>query len=211
MGRCGAGTRGLSTLDEVLKASQARGYLGGAPITHHRAHAEAFAAAMPSPPARAVDLGTGGGVPALVLAELWQATQFVLIDADSRRTGFLDEAVLRLGWAERMHVVHARAEDAGRDPDLRGSFDFASARSFGSPAVTAECAAPFLVVGGTLVVSDPPEGGADRWPAAGVAQVGLEVAEHREHPVQLTALRQALPCPEAFARRAGLPSRRPLF
>ena len=41
-------------------------------------------------------------------------------------------------------------------PSLRAGFDGALARSFGRPAVVAECAAPLLRVGGWLIVSEPP-------------------------------------------------------
>ena len=50
---------------------------------------------------------------------------------------------------------------AGRDPrprseSLRAPFDLVVARSFGAPAVTAECAVGFLRAGGPLVVTEPP-------------------------------------------------------
>ena len=50
------------------------------------------------------------------------------------------------------------------------------ARSFGPPAVTAECAIGFLRPGGEILVSEPPEPDPDRWPADGLAGLGL-VAE----------------------------------
>ena len=51
-----------------------------------------------------------------------------------------------------------------------------TARSFGPPAATAECAAPLLAVGGLLVVSEPPDG-PDRWPADALAALGLEPSD----------------------------------
>ena len=45
---------------------------------------------------------------------------------------------------------------------LETQYDAVVARSFASPAVTAECAAPLLRLGGRLIVSEPPERGA-RW------------------------------------------------
>ncbi len=97
----------------------------------------------------------------------------VLLDAAERRTTFLSGAVLELGWAGRVRVIRARAEDAAaRTSELRAGFDVVWARSFGSPAVTAECAAPFLRPGGLLVVSEPPGPGQTvaRWPREGLAR-----------------------------------------
>ena len=73
-----------------------------------------------------------------------------------------------------MTILGAAAEDAGRDAEWRGGFDLVTARSFGAPAVVAECGAPFLRVGGRLVVSEPPSDGPTRWPVEGLAAVGLE-------------------------------------
>lgn len=158
-------------------------------------------------PGAALDLGSGGGVPGLLLAEVWSGTAFVLLDADRRRASFLDRAVIDLGWAERVRVIHGRAEEEGRRPELRGRFDFVSARSFGPPAVVAECGAPFLRVGGVLVVSDPPGGPAGRWPADGLAKLGLT----GEAGSGVTVLHQETRCPDKYPRRAGVPARRPLF
>jgi 16S rRNA (guanine527-N7)-methyltransferase len=163
-------------------------------------------------PTRGIDLGSGGGIPGLVLAELFPESSWLLLDSDGKRTGFLDAAVLELGWGDRVQAFHARAETAGRDLGLRGRFDTAVARSFGAPAVAAECGSPFLSVGGRLVVSDPPTGAADRWPAAGLGRLGLAVETHHAgESAHFTVLRQASRCPEEFPRADGVPSRRLLF
>ena len=108
-------------------------------------------------------------------------------------------------------VVRARAEDAGRDPGLRGAFGLVTARSFGPPPVTAECAAPFLAVDGRLVVSEPPDG-ADRWPADGVALLDLELLRRTTTAAgRYQVLRQRTLVDERFPRRTGIPGKRPLF
>jgi 16S rRNA (guanine527-N7)-methyltransferase len=158
-----------------------------------------------------VDLGAGGGVPGLALAVERPDVSWVLLDADAERVAFLDTAALELGLAN-VRTVHARAEDFGRDEQARGSYDAVCARSFGRPAVVAECAAPLLRVGGAVLVSDPPDGAGERWPADGLAALGLAVGRHvageRGH---FTVLVQGAPCPERFPRRPGMPERRPLF
>jgi 16S rRNA (guanine527-N7)-methyltransferase len=195
----------------VLEEAQAAGFLGPGPVADHVEHARGVAAAVASPPARALDLGSGGGVPGLVLAEVWPASRWVLLDRGAKRCAFLRRAVAGLGLAARVAVEEGAAESLGTDAAWRGRFDLVVSRSFGPPAVTAECAAPFLRVDGLLAVAEPPRGH-DRWPAAEVARLGLapgELSVHAAATVQV--LRQAEPCPPEYPRRAGIPAKRPLW
>lgn len=176
-------------------------------MAEHVTHAARFAAAAPDPPADALDLGAGGGVPGLVLARTWPASRWVLLDVHLRRTAFLTSAVVELELDDRVRVVRSRAEEAGRDDSLRGHFDLVTARSFGPPAVTAECGAPFLRLDGSLLVSEPPHGG-DRWPADALAPLGL-APDAQVAGIQVLRLDRL---PESrFPRTAAAMKRRPLF
>lgn len=175
---------------------------------------------IPAGPARALDLGSGGGVPGLPLALARPDLTWVLLDGSVRRTDFLRSAVDELGLAGRVEVRTVRAEVAGREEGWRRSFDLVVARSFGAPAVTAECAAPFLRVGGTLLVAEPPgaveahDGAAstkERWPVEGLAVLGLEPLRAVTVPSAYQLLRQTRPCPDRYPRRVGIPAKRPLF
>jgi 16S rRNA (guanine527-N7)-methyltransferase len=121
-----------------------------------------------------------------------------------RRTAFLERAVAALGLTD-VTVRIGRAEDV---PDLRRRFAAVVARSFGSPAVTAECAAPLLEVGGRLIVSEPPEP-EDRW--SGAATLGLGPPTRLPGPPAVVVLRQEVPCPDRYPRRTGVPAKRPLW
>jgi 16S rRNA (guanine527-N7)-methyltransferase len=202
-------------LEDVLDGARRAGYLGPGPVVGHVDHALGFAAAAVDTPARAVDLGSGGGVPGLVLALWWPASRWDLLDANARRVAFLAEASRTLGVADRVAAVHERAEAFGRVPTHRGRYDLVTARSFGPPAVVAECAAPLLRVGGRLVVSEPPVPDPDRWPATGLAAVGLSAepvpsAGHDEGPRYQVMVATGT-CPQRFPRRVGIPVKRPLF
>lgn len=198
---------------ELLRRSRDLGYLGPGPVDDHITHSLGFAAQVSDAPTSAVDLGSGGGVPGLVLAALaWPTTRWTLLDASARRCVFLTAAVAELGLAERVTVAHGRAEDHGRDPRTRAGADLVVSRSFGASAVTAECGAPLLAVGGHLIVSDPPGGGGeDRWPAAGVAQLGLASMSGVAAPASYAVFIARRPCPDRFPRRPGVPERRPLW
>jgi len=129
----------------------------------------------------------------------------------ARRTAFLDDAVARLGLADRVTVRTARAEDAGRDATLRGQADVVVARGFGPPPVTAECAAPFLRVGGALVVSEPPASEGQRWAEGGLDVLGLRLEATLVGPPAFVRLRQVAVCPTLYPRRSGVPRKRPLW
>lgn len=173
------------------------------------AHAAAFLAAVAEPPSTFLDLGSGGGVPGLVLAEAW-GCPVVLLDAQARRGEFLATALADLDLAGS--VVVARAEEAARRDDLRGAFPLVTSRSFGPPAVTAECGAAFLAPDGLLVVAEPPEAAADRWPADGLATVGLaDGGLVVAGDARVRVLRAVAPLPGRLPRRVGVPVKRPLW
>ena len=201
-----------ATLEDVLEEARDLGFLGPGPVAGHIEHARGFLRAVGErPPERVVDLGSGGGLPGLVVAQAWPDARVGLLDSSERRARFLGRAVLALGLDARVVVAQARAEDAGRDPAWRGRADLVVARSFGPPAVTAECAAPLLEVGGRLVVSEPPDG-AERWPAESLEQLGLRPTGRLEQAFsRFQILRQESTCPGRFPRRVGIPAKRPLF
>lgn len=197
----------------VLEEARRRGLLGPGPVAPHLAHAVGFAEAAGGPPCGpALDLGSGGGLPGLALALLWPASRWVLLDAGQRRTAFLVGAVAELGLEERVEVLRGRAEEVGRQPERRSRYSLVVARSFAPPPIAAECAAPFLAVGGLLVVSEPPEPDSDRWPAEGIRILGLERrATSRQGCGSYQVLEQVATTPDRFPRRPGIPAKRPLF
>jgi len=143
-------------------------------------------------------------VPALPLALAWPTTRWLLVEANGRRSRFLTQAVHRLGLHGRVVVREARGEVVGLDPEERARHDAVVARGFGPPAVTAECAAPLLRVGGRLLTAEPPDDRA--WPVEALAELGLAVRERRG---SVMILEQERLCPDRFPRRT--PAKRPLF
>ncbi len=216
-------------LADILSQARRAGFLGPGPIGPHLAHAEAFAGLARRQPGssglsrpRLLDLGSGGGLPGLVIAVEWLEAALVLLDANQRRTDFLVRAVSRLHLEDRVIVVNERAETYGRDPVQRASFDGVVVRSFGPPAVVAECAAPFLKVGGWVIVSEPPTapggvpavsggGGPSRWPVEHLEAFGLEPGEFLQEGFGYQVLHQREVCPDRFPRRNGVPSKNPWF
>ena len=100
-------------LEAVLADARRIGLLGPDPIERHVAHSRAWAAAVdPSP---FLDLGSGAGIPGLVLALEWPHVPGTLLDGQLRRAAWLRTAVTRLGLAGRLEVLEGRAEDLAHD------------------------------------------------------------------------------------------------
>jgi 16S rRNA (guanine527-N7)-methyltransferase len=199
-------------LEDVVGQAQAAGFIGAPSITEQLDHSAGLADALPIGARRIADLGAGGGLPGLVVAELRPEAEVRLIESSRRRADHLERAVRRLGWGTRVSIDDRPAELVGRDRSCRGSFDAVVARGFGPPPVVAECAAPLLRVGGVLVVAEPPDSTGDRWaPVRSSAlpfDVGILIVDPRGTYLSLTLRRV---CPDRFPRAPGVPRRRPVW
>lgn len=153
------------TVADVLRTAQRVGTLGDRPIEEVIAHAQQFVDALDTAAHRVIDLGTGAGVPGLVIAEARPELELTLVDRRQTRMDALRMAVIGLGWAERIQVLTAEVETLGEDANHAGTYDAVVCRGFASPEITATLARPFLKNGGTLIVSEPPVFDPSRWPA----------------------------------------------
>lgn len=199
-----------AALTDSLAEAKRLGFLGNAPIEQQISHARAFVPQLRDARS-AADLGAGGGLPGLVLAASYPAVPLRLIEASTRRADHLRRVIGRIGLSQVV-VDDRPAEVIGRDPEVRGTLEVVTARGFGAPAVTAECAAALLTVGGRLVVSEPPTGTEERW--AGLGHAGLPLVLDRvvrTPTTVLAVLTMTEPCPARLPRAVAVPRRRPLF
>ncbi len=209
----------------LLGQAKDQGFLGRANIGEQIDHSIAFADVVGSlitdtgsPGHGVVDLGSGGGLPGLVLAVQIPDVPLTMVEGSTRRAAWLADAVRTAGWADRVQVVARRAEEVGRDAYWRGAALVVTSRLFGRPAVVAECAAPLMGVGAHLVVSEPPVppdargASPDRWPSSELGTLGLEPALSVEaRGYHFVTIRSASSCPDRYPRRTGIPEKRPLF
>lgn len=197
-------------LDAALAEARRSGAIGSGPLAEHLHQALGYLATGLVPAAAMVfDLGSGGGLPALPLALERPDTRWLLVEAWRRRADLLRRSVRVLGLETRVRVSADRAEDVARG-SCRSSADVVTARAFGPPAVTLECAAPLLRAGGVVICSvrdDEPA-----WPAAILDQLGLgDLQDWRLGRFRYRAARATGTLDPRFPRRAGVPERRPLF
>lgn len=159
-----------------------------------------------------MDLGAGGGLPGLILALAWPETTWCLVEASARRAGHLEAMVRRSSLGDRVLVLHERAELVAHEPEWREQAPLITARSFGPPAATAECAAGLVRIGGRLVVSEPPTpGDTPRWPSAPLRELGFTAEVAHARGFGFAVLTKRWPCPTSIPRRPGVPQRRLRF
>lgn len=166
--------------------------------------------------ARVCDLGTGGGLPGVVLAIARRDLDVRLVDSVAKKLAFLDGVVEELGLGCR--TLHARAEEAGRQSGFREAHDVVVARAVARLVVLAEFCLPLVKVGGWFVAMKGPDVQEELDGARRALRVlGGAVAEVREIELPLGAGRRTLiavrkdhPTPPAYPRRPGIPSKKPL-
>ena len=131
---------------------------------------------------RVLDVGTGAGLPGLVLAAASPGQSFVLLDSSGKKTRFVEHAARRLGL-DPVEVVRGRAEEY---EDARG-FEFVVSRAFASLEDFIAAAGHLLAPDGRLVamkgaipedeLAELPRG----WRLLGIHRVdvpGLDGARH---------------------------------
>jgi 16S rRNA (guanine527-N7)-methyltransferase len=164
------------------------------------------------------DVGTGAGLPGLVLAVALPELSVSLVESIGKKAAFLRWAVEALGLTGRVRVLEARAEEAGRERALREAFDVASARALGPLPVVAELTLPLVGVGGVLIAPRGVDGAAEAAAAApaltalGARLVGVEPASPeggRERATVVIAAKTR-PTPARYPRRVGTPAKEPL-
>lgn len=162
-----------------------------------------------------VDVGSGGGLPGLALKLARPDLELTLVEANRRKAAFLVHATAALGLSQ-VKVVPRRAEDAGRDPELRERFDAAVARALAPMAVLAELCLPLVRVGGTLLAMKTAAADEVRDAEAAIVELGGLLEELVDAPSdlrtwgQIVVVRKVTPTPAAYPRRPGVPNRRPL-
>jgi 16S rRNA (guanine527-N7)-methyltransferase len=165
----------VALVDALLDA-QRLGFLGSRPIPEVIEHARGFVRALRAREndhviESVLDLGSGGGVPGLIIAHDLPAVHLTLLDRRAKRTDALERLVRRLGWQDRITV--ACTDVTAFVPD--DPFDAVVARGFGPPEFTLAQAARLVRDGGPIVISEPPE--VDRWDDQLLAELGLRRVE----------------------------------
>jgi 16S rRNA (guanine527-N7)-methyltransferase len=159
-----------------------------------------------------VDVGSGGGLPALPLAITMPDVTFTLVEATKKKALFLSDVVEKLEL-QNVTVIAERAENlATPDGGFRDIGDSVIARAVGPLDVLLELTIPFVKVGGIFFAIKGEK-----------AQIEIEAARESLHVLRakvesvertttgtIVGVRKVEPTPKKFPRSAGEPKRSPI-
>lgn len=163
-----------------------------------------------------IDVGTGAGFPGLPAKIYRPDLRVTLLDSLQKRLNFL-EAVCEKTGAEAKRI-HARAEDAGREPALRKSYDAACARAVAALPVLCEYCLPFVRVGGCFIAMKGP-GLEEELQAAdrAIRTLGGKLESTAAFTLpdgserRIAVIRKIAPTPKAYPRPAAKIKKSPLI
>lgn len=167
---------------------------------------------------RLVDVGTGGGLPGIVIACVCPEIEVTLLDSTRKKLEALERVVADLGLSN-CHTAWGRAEILGHDKAHREQYDAATVRAVGELRTVIEYAAPLVRVEGECwfyrsvqAVNDDIEVAAR---AAGRYRLSLLEARGYQLPEPhgqraLAIYRKDKPLLKSLPRSPGKPKREPL-
>lgn len=176
----------IDFLAEILASNLPGGPLGG-PLGHAKSET-----LVDDAPQAAIDLGTGGGVPGFVGAALLPQYHWFFAERSATRARFLRLASSRLGWEDIGGTIERDVAQVRPDHDALTGYrvTVVTARSFGPANEVLKHADRLLVVGGLVIVSDPPEGG-NRWTQLLAPHPQLRVVAQQTDPVSISAIQKS--------------------
>jgi 16S rRNA (guanine527-N7)-methyltransferase len=157
-----------------------------------------------------VDIGSGGGLPAIPLA-IVTGVPVTMIESTAKKAAFLRSTLTALSLSGT--VVTRRAEEAAHDPELREHFKCGTARAVSTAPTVAELLLPFVALGGVAILQRGRMEEAERNALTDAslmlgAEFEGEVALDGERRIVL--VRKIASTPNRFPRRVGIPEKRPL-
>jgi 16S rRNA (guanine527-N7)-methyltransferase len=98
-----------------------------------------------------LDIGTGAGLPGILISIFLKDRQVYLMDKKSKAINFLREVVHKLNLTN-IYIIEGNAEYLGHDAKYRENFDIVLSRAVGKFNIVCELMIPFCKIGGKIVL-----------------------------------------------------------
>lgn len=163
------------------------------------------------------DVGAGAGFPSIPLKILYPHLKVTIIDSLNKRIKFLDILSQALNLTE-MTLVHARAEEAGKNKHYREQFDVVTARAVARMSVLSELCLPLVKIGGQFIAlkaqqtQDELQEGTKAIAVLGGKLIKIEdfilpIEASERHLVIINKSKQT---PNKYPRKPGTPNKEPI-
>lgn len=164
-----------------------------------------------------IDVGSGGGLPGIPVAISRPDLQVTLLEATGKKARFLQQCVDELPLPNT-RVVQARAEEAGRNPAHRESYDAVICRAVGPMNELLEYTLPLARQGGVLLAMKGPSVEAeldiagDALDILGAGEIAILPAYPQEFGLNtvIVSVKKERPTPRTYPRAPGLPRQAPI-
>lgn len=160
-----------------------------------------------------VDMGTGGGFPAIPLAIIRPDITIVGVDSVAKKLAFIDKVCEQLGL-NNLTTCHSRLEDLGHQKDYREQWDMITARGLAALPTLLELTTPCLKIGGQLLAMKATTGWETEAPTAKGALNTLQCRVERTVSVNgdtlIGIITKTGNTPKAYPRGQNLPRKKPI-
>ena len=185
-------------------------------VRKHLLDALTYMPLNPKPPARLIDVGSGGGIPGIVLAIVWPETHVTLVESIAKKTAFLVHVASHFALPN-VHIVSERAETLGQDKQYRAQYDMATARAVAELRVLVEYLLPLVRIGGKVYAPKGPTPQVEVEAAkTAITTLGghlhdiVNINEPPLEPRTMVRIVKRRVTPGTYPRLAGTPSKKPL-
>lgn len=147
----------IRQISDIIKSAQQIGLVGELTVDeivkHSTGFAEIICKSLGCPPQKLLDIGSGSGIPALVLTKMFPTTQITLVERKKKRYFFLKNAIDELGVADKCYVINSDIIDLYCSSEFFNSFDCVLARLFANFAIFLEIGLVLAKTGGICLTS----------------------------------------------------------
>lgn len=165
-----------------------------------------------------IDVGTGAGFPGIPLKIAFPNLKLTFLDSLHKRIHFLDVIVQKLDLSDA-DTIHGRAEDFAKRDAYRENYDMCVSRAVANLTTLSEYCIPFVKPGG-LFISYKSEKITEEMKEAekAIELMGGKYSKQVELTLpfsdiyrNLFVIEKVRETPEKYPRKAGIPSKEPLF